>query len=81
MSQTVDYTTGEADVYEVENASSLPKENIKRSILKTFSWRALGTITTVVVSYIITGTLALAFSIGGAGSVIKAFCSSVSIRR
>ena len=38
MSQTVDYTTGEADVYEVENASSLPKENIKRSILKTFPY-------------------------------------------
>lgn len=71
MSQTVDYTTGEADVYKVENASCLPKENIKRSILKTFSWRALGTITTVVVSYIITGTLALAFSIGGIELISK----------
>ena len=41
MSQTVDYTTGEADVYEVENASSLPKENIKRSIITCFIRKSL----------------------------------------
>ncbi len=51
-----------------EQASS---ENIKRSLVKTISWRAVGTITTVAISYIITGTMALAFSIGGIELVSK----------
>ena len=46
-------------------------ENIKRSLVKTISWRAVGTITTVAISYIITGTMALAFSIGGIELVSK----------
>ncbi len=50
---------------------SSSQENIKRSLLKTVSWRAVGTITTVTVSYIITGTMALAFSIGGIELVSK----------
>ena len=48
-----------------------PQENIKRSLVKTISWRAVGTITTVTISYIITGTMALAFSIGGIELVSK----------
>ena len=48
-----------------------PQENIKRSIVKTISWRAVGTITTVTISYILTGTMALAFSIGGIELVSK----------
>lgn len=48
-----------------------PKENIKRTILKTISWRIVGTIATVVISYVITGTLALAFSIGAIELVSK----------
>lgn len=51
-----------------EQASSA---NIKRSLIKTISWRAVGTITTVVISYVITGTMALAFSIGGIELVSK----------
>jgi len=47
------------------------QENIKRSILKTVSWRIVGTLATVTISYIITGTLALAFSIGGIELVSK----------
>ena len=39
-------------------------EKIKRTLVKTISWRVLGTIATIVISYLITGTLALAFSIG-----------------
>ncbi|MFT4662020.1 MAG: putative membrane protein [Patiriisocius sp.] len=46
------------------NALDSKEENIKRSITKTISWRVIGTITTMIISYIITGTLALAFSIG-----------------
>lgn len=48
-----------------------PSENIKRSLVKTISWRAVGTITTVAISYIITGTMALAFSIGGIELISK----------
>ena len=50
----------------ITNKQALPAkdENIKRTITKTISWRVIGTITTMVISYIITGTLALAFSIG-----------------
>jgi uncharacterized membrane protein len=44
-----------------ENTS---EENIKRSLLKTISWRVVGTIATVIISYIITGAMTLAFSIG-----------------
>ena len=39
-------------------------EKIKRTLVKTISWRVLGTLATIVISYVITGTLALAFSIG-----------------
>ncbi|MFD2915596.1 DUF2061 domain-containing protein [Psychroserpens luteus] len=39
-------------------------EKVKRTLVKTISWRVLGTIATIVISYAITGTLALAFSIG-----------------
>ena len=49
---------------ENEAISKGSQENIKRSIVKTVSWRVVGTITTVTISYILTGTLALAFSIG-----------------
>ncbi|WP_299106776.1 DUF2061 domain-containing protein [uncultured Winogradskyella sp.] len=51
--------------------SSVPQENIKRSIVKTISWRVVGTLATVTISYVITGTLALAFSIGGIELVSK----------
>ncbi len=41
-----------------------PEEKIKRSLVKTISWRIVGTLTTFLISWVITGTLALAFSIG-----------------
>ena len=40
------------------------QEKIKRSIVKTLSWRIIGTIDTVLISWLITGTIALALSIG-----------------
>ena len=40
------------------------EERPERSIVKSISWRILGTTDTVVISWIITGTLSLAFSIG-----------------
>ena len=39
-------------------------ENVKRSLLKTISWRIIGTLDTILISWIITGALSLAFSIG-----------------
>ncbi|HET6558494.1 MAG TPA: DUF2061 domain-containing protein [Prolixibacteraceae bacterium] len=40
-------------------------EKSYRSVLKSISWRTIGTIDTMVISYFITGKLALALSIGG----------------
>ena len=54
-----------------QKVSTVPQENIKRSIIKTISWRVVGTLATVTISYLITGTLALAFSIGGIELVSK----------
>ena len=39
-------------------------ENRKRSIVKAISWRMLGTIDTMLISWLITGKLVLAVSIG-----------------
>ncbi|WP_296384184.1 DUF2061 domain-containing protein [Winogradskyella sp.] len=54
-----------------EQVATVPQENVKRSIVKTISWRMVGTLATVVISYLITGTLTLAFSIGGIELVSK----------
>lgn len=40
-------------------------EKSYRSIVKSVSWRTIGTIDTILISYIITGKPGLAFSIGG----------------
>ncbi len=47
-----------------EKVKSKSEEKVKRSLAKTISWRIVGTIATIIISYLITGTLALAFSIG-----------------
>jgi len=39
-------------------------DNVKRSLLKTISWRIIGTLDTILISWVITGALTLAFSIG-----------------
>ena len=35
-----------------------------KSLMKTISWRIVGTLDTMIISYMITGELAMAFSIG-----------------
>ncbi len=40
-------------------------EKSYRSIAKSVSWRTIGTIDTIIISYLITGKPGLAFSIGG----------------
>jgi len=46
-------------------------EKVKRSLVKTISWRIIGTIDTVLIAWLITGTLTLAFSIGAIELISK----------
>ncbi|MBE7652449.1 DUF2061 domain-containing protein [Tenacibaculum finnmarkense genomovar finnmarkense] len=57
-----------------ENKNNTPNkgsENTLRSLAKSVSWRIIGTIDTVLISWLITGELALAFSIGSIELVTK----------
>ncbi|MBE0513978.1 DUF2061 domain-containing protein [Sulfurimonas sp.] len=47
------------------------QEKAYRSVIKTISWRTVGTIDTMVISYIITGSLVMAASIGSIEVVTK----------
>lgn len=40
------------------------KEKASRSLAKTISWRTVGTLDTIIISYFITGDLTMAASIG-----------------
>ncbi|WP_339893135.1 DUF2061 domain-containing protein [uncultured Algibacter sp.] len=44
-----------------------------RSVVKSLSWRTIGTLDTILISWVITGKLDLAFSIGGIELVTKMF--------
>ncbi|MBV5321416.1 MAG: DUF2061 domain-containing protein [Sulfuricurvum sp.] len=44
-----------------------------RSVIKAISWRTVGTIDTIIVSYFITGNLVMAVSIGSIEVVTKMF--------
>jgi uncharacterized membrane protein len=46
-------------------------EKAYRSVVKTVSWRALGTLDTIIISYFITGNLVMAASIGSIEVVTK----------
>ena len=52
----------ESTSIEIETGNS--EEKVKRSLAKTISWRIVGTIATIIISWLITGALTLAFSIG-----------------
>ena len=47
------------------------REKRNRSILKAISWRVTGSLDTMLVSYIITGNLKIAASIGGVEILTK----------
>lgn len=53
--------------YKKDAASDKPL----RSIAKTISWRVIGTMDTILISWIVTGALDLAFSIGAIELVSK----------
>lgn len=46
-------------------------EKAYRSVVKTVSWRTVGTLDTIIISYFITGNLAMAASIGSIELVTK----------
>ena len=46
-------------------------ERWSRSLLKSISWRIIGTLDTILISYVITGELVFALSIGGIELVTK----------
>ena len=43
----------------------------KRHILKTISWRVIGTLDTMILSWIITGSLKIGVAIGGVEVITK----------
>lgn len=49
------------------------KEKAYRSVVKTISWRTIGTLDTVIISYFITGDLKMAASIGSIELFTKMF--------
>lgn len=48
-----------------KNSLERSREKPLRSVVKSLSWRIVGTIDTILISWFITGTLAVALSIGG----------------
>ncbi len=50
---------------------SSERESQKVSLLKTISWRVIGTLDTMVISYILTGNVSIAFGIGGVEVISK----------
>jgi uncharacterized membrane protein len=40
-------------------------DNHTRSIVKAISWRATGTVDTIIISFLVTGRIRMAISIGG----------------
>lgn len=57
----------EKSTYKGDSASEKPL----RSVVKSLSWRIIGTLDTVFISWIVTGKLDLAFSIGGIELITK----------
>ncbi len=47
-----------------EYGADRKSDNPKRSVVKSISWRIIGTIDTILISWLVTGTLMVALSIG-----------------
>ena len=54
----------------IEDTSVKTDSNL-RSLAKTVSWRILGTLDTIIISYFVTGEIAMALSIGSVEVVTK----------
>jgi len=57
----------EKSSYKIDSATDKPL----RSVAKSVSWRIIGTLDTILISWLITGELSLAFSIGSVELVTK----------
>lgn len=57
----------ERKAYKQDRTSEKPL----RSIVKSISWRFIGTVDTIIISWMVTGTLRLAISIGGIELITK----------
>ena len=57
----------ERKAYKQDRTSEKPL----RSIVKSISWRIVGTVDTIIISWIVTGTLQLALSIGSIELITK----------
>jgi uncharacterized membrane protein len=49
------------------------RETALRSFVKAYSYRCCGTLTTIVISYIVTGQIVVSLAIGATEMVIKPF--------
>ena len=61
---------------QLSNEPSVPeavfkRESHVRTVLKTFSWRIIATMTTVLITYIVTGSLDSAWKVGGVDFIAK----------
>ena len=54
-----------------KRVAKLKQETLKRSLLKTISWRVIGTLDTVVIAYLITDRVNEALTIGGIELISK----------
>lgn len=52
-------------ISEKKKKVSRSKEVWSRSLIKSMSWRIIGTLDTILISYFITGEMSFALSIGG----------------
>lgn len=58
-------------ISEKKKKVSKSKEGWSRSLIKSISWRIIGTLDTILISYFITGDMSFALSIGGVELVTK----------
>ena len=63
----LDQTITNKRSFETDKGSEKPM----RSVIKSLSWRTIGTLDTILISWFVTGTLSLAFSIGAIELVTK----------
>ncbi len=49
------------------------RETAVRSLVKAYSYRCCGTLTTIVISYVITGRLVVSLAIGATEMILKPF--------
>lgn len=58
-------------ISEKKEKGSKSKEGWSRSLIKSMSWRIIGTLDTILISYFITDEMSFALSIGGIELVTK----------